>query len=178
MWNDIRQIRSNAARNKIEFAADGRDWRNCKEEDEMLTLAGELVHPVTYLSYQRYNQQRLFRRLREEKQKESSSSSAEQSASGTHHVISRVTSDSVSRMGTLCPGPPYAIRSSMDSCLYPPITKITKNHSIRLLRQDQNTVQLHKDPKTVAIKVQRSRKCNAHKRSTLLRPGKRAVLLS
>ena len=34
---------------RLEFQADGKDWRNCTEEEDMAILEnGELVHPITY----------------------------------------------------------------------------------------------------------------------------------
>ena len=198
IWNSKHHIRANAARNKIEFAADGRDWRKCKEEDEMLTLNGELVHPVTYLSLQRYHQRRIFQRLREENLKDSSSTaSTEKSSKDSDHSTSRVTkdvtSDSAPRENLFFLGPPEAIRSTaaggnsldistsfrlLPSHLLPP-------QSRRLLLSRTGQRQLlkpkllrKKDLKVLPVRSQIGRKCVAPKRSSLLQPAKRAVLLN
>lgn len=198
IWGTRQHIRANAARNKAEFAADGRDWRTCKEEDEMLTLNGELVHPVTYLSLQRYNQRRLFRRLRDENLKESPMKiSVEESALDRTLSTSRVTRDvtntCVSRESLVCPGPPEAIRSPtvagdelylsssvrlLPSHLLPPQSRSllsTKAGKDELLKPKHIR---RKDLKTLPVRSQISRKCITHKRDLLLRPAKRAVLLS
>lgn len=197
IWNSKQHIRANAARNKAEFVADGRDWRKCKEEDEMLTLHGELVHPVTYLSLQRYHQRRLYQRLREENLKDSSSTpSAEKSSKDSAHSTSRVatdvTSDSVSRENFFCPGPPEAIRSPAaagDSHYLSTSVRLLPSHllppqSRRLLFSRAGQRQLlepklfrKKDLKVLPVRSQIGRKCATHKRASLLRPAKRAVLL-
>jgi hypothetical protein len=49
IWNSKRVLAQNAQRNLYEFQADGRDWRRCKEEDDMIrTRKGRLVHPATW----------------------------------------------------------------------------------------------------------------------------------
>lgn len=48
MWTSASEIETNKRRNIFEFRADGRDWRNCKEEIDMIEFNGELVHPYTY----------------------------------------------------------------------------------------------------------------------------------
>jgi hypothetical protein len=49
MWGSARVLEQNAQRNLYEFQADGRDWRRCKEEEDMiLTRKGHLVHPATW----------------------------------------------------------------------------------------------------------------------------------
>lgn len=64
LWSGQKESRVNMTRNRREFASDGGDWRNCKEEDEMLTFRGKLVHPATYLLIQRNQQKRVVQRLR------------------------------------------------------------------------------------------------------------------
>ncbi|CAB9508941.1 expressed unknown protein [Seminavis robusta] len=70
MWSSHKEIELNAARNKREFAADKRDWKKCREEDEMLILEGKLVHPETYVWLQRHQQKQVVRRLRAAKKRE------------------------------------------------------------------------------------------------------------
>ena len=50
MWTSLRDLRLNAERNKIEFYADGFDWRNAMEESGMIQCeaTGEYMHPATY----------------------------------------------------------------------------------------------------------------------------------
>ncbi|CAB9515731.1 expressed unknown protein [Seminavis robusta] len=48
-WNSKKRIRKEARRNRLEYKADRFDWRNCKEEEDMVELCdGSLVHPHTY----------------------------------------------------------------------------------------------------------------------------------
>lgn len=48
LWNSSHELMMNCERNSIEFAAEGWDWRNSLEDDQMYrcVATGELVHPV------------------------------------------------------------------------------------------------------------------------------------
>ena len=50
IWSSVDEVHENAQRNSMEYHADGRDWQQVKEEDEMILddLTGELVHPATW----------------------------------------------------------------------------------------------------------------------------------
>ena len=48
LWVNAQELQSQAARNTMEFAAEGWDWRNVAEDEQMYVCAvtGEKVHPV------------------------------------------------------------------------------------------------------------------------------------
>ncbi|CAB9503070.1 expressed unknown protein [Seminavis robusta] len=48
MWTSPKDIDRLAKRNAYEYWADGKQWEDCKEEDEMLEWNGKLLHPFTY----------------------------------------------------------------------------------------------------------------------------------
>mmetsp|Transcript_7330 Transcript_7330/g.15274 ORF Transcript_7330/g.15274 Transcript_7330/m.15274 type:complete len:256 (-) Transcript_7330:201-968(-) len=45
-WADKKEMSKMTERNMIEFAAEGWDWRNATDDEQMLILNGEAVHPV------------------------------------------------------------------------------------------------------------------------------------
>ena len=50
MWTTPRQILRNERRNRFEFATEGREWRDCKEEHDFVvwSTTGKLLHPATH----------------------------------------------------------------------------------------------------------------------------------
>jgi len=48
LWNTSEEIYTNALRNSVEFAAEGWNWRNVTEDEQMLVHidSGQLIHPV------------------------------------------------------------------------------------------------------------------------------------
>ncbi|CAB9498399.1 expressed unknown protein [Seminavis robusta] len=47
LWDSKQLRQANAIRNRAEYMSDGRDWRNCAEENDMFIFFGELIHPYT-----------------------------------------------------------------------------------------------------------------------------------
>ena len=46
LWADQKEIAEMASRNSLEFAAEGCNWRDALDEDDMLQVGGEHVHPI------------------------------------------------------------------------------------------------------------------------------------
>ena len=47
LWSSATELYQNAARNCIEFAAEGWNWRTVADDEHMiLSASGELIHPV------------------------------------------------------------------------------------------------------------------------------------
>jgi len=50
LWSSSHEIHENAARNSVEFAAEGWNWRTVTEDEHMYVcgITGQLIHPVHY----------------------------------------------------------------------------------------------------------------------------------
>mmetsp|Transcript_6106 Transcript_6106/g.8813 ORF Transcript_6106/g.8813 Transcript_6106/m.8813 type:complete len:299 (+) Transcript_6106:280-1176(+) len=48
LWSNATELYQNAARNSIEFASEGWDWRTVAEDEQMILcqVSGELIHPI------------------------------------------------------------------------------------------------------------------------------------
>eukprot|EP00586_Coscinodiscus_wailesii_P003620 CAMPEP_0172490754 /NCGR_PEP_ID=MMETSP1066-20121228/21293_1 /TAXON_ID=671091 /ORGANISM="Coscinodiscus wailesii, Strain CCMP2513" /LENGTH=245 /DNA_ID=CAMNT_0013259381 /DNA_START=157 /DNA_END=894 /DNA_ORIENTATION=+ len=53
LWSTPTELYENAARNSIEFASEGWNWRTVTEDENMLVcqISGELVHPIHLYAY-------------------------------------------------------------------------------------------------------------------------------
>mmetsp|Transcript_9926 Transcript_9926/g.21469 ORF Transcript_9926/g.21469 Transcript_9926/m.21469 type:complete len:337 (+) Transcript_9926:44-1054(+) len=51
IWSSASELYQNAARNTIEFAAEGFDWRNAADDSQMVhSVQGERIHPIHYMN--------------------------------------------------------------------------------------------------------------------------------
>ena len=49
LWTPIEELNENAARNYVEFAAENWDWKQVAEEEDMVDVHGEYIHPVHFV---------------------------------------------------------------------------------------------------------------------------------
>jgi hypothetical protein len=49
LWTHPLEMQQNAARNSLEFAAEGWDWRNVADDEDMVICAGERIHPIHFV---------------------------------------------------------------------------------------------------------------------------------
>lgn len=53
LWSSPTELYQNAARNAIEFASEGFDWRNVADDSQMVrSPQGERIHPIHYMNIQ------------------------------------------------------------------------------------------------------------------------------
>lgn len=51
LWCSASELYQNAARNTIEFASEGFNWRNAAADDQMIVMpSGERVHPIHFMN--------------------------------------------------------------------------------------------------------------------------------
>ena len=51
MWSSASELSQNAARNTLEFAAEGFNWRNVADDEQMVhSPSGERIHPIHYMN--------------------------------------------------------------------------------------------------------------------------------
>jgi hypothetical protein len=49
LWTHPMEMQQNAARNSLEFAAEGWDWRQVADDEDMVIYAGERIHPIHFV---------------------------------------------------------------------------------------------------------------------------------
>merc|ERR1712232_815584 len=77
IWMGQEEIEINAQRNRMEFLADGCDYRKVTEENRMMRWKGELIHPASYwFRYEEEQRQLLLEQAHEEELFVASSSSS------------------------------------------------------------------------------------------------------
>lgn len=59
MWTNAEEMDENTARNCLEYTAEGWDWRNVVDDDEMIVVNGEKIHPI-HFEHEEYNLNRQF----------------------------------------------------------------------------------------------------------------------
>ena len=52
LWTDAVEMDENAARNCLEYTAEGWDWRNVLVDEDMIVINGEKIHPVHFADYE------------------------------------------------------------------------------------------------------------------------------
>lgn len=59
MWTNAVEMDENAARNCLEYTAEGWDWRNVVDDEDMIVINGEKIHPV-HFAHNEFNLNRQF----------------------------------------------------------------------------------------------------------------------
>lgn len=49
LWTHPLEMQQNAARNSLEFAAEGWDWRQVADDEDMVVCRGERIHPIHFV---------------------------------------------------------------------------------------------------------------------------------
>lgn len=57
MWTPPLEMQQNAARNSLEFAAEGWDWRHVADDEDMVICDGERIHPIHFVQQDRMSDQ-------------------------------------------------------------------------------------------------------------------------
>jgi hypothetical protein len=48
LWTPLSELQENVARNSLEFASERHDWKRVVNEDDMVVVGNELVHPIHF----------------------------------------------------------------------------------------------------------------------------------